>query len=303
MQHAGFTIYEHLGGQSGEYLLAGIKLKGDEALPDIGGPLQVLDLDITQGSYYLVVVPPGRPQPVWSKMGVLLFDGGDHVLLRATAEQAEQLAQLGAELSLLTFRPLVIPASQPAPNAPPELLDPNPRIQAMLNQVSSATLSSYEAQLSGEVQTTIGGAPYTILTRNTSSGTPIQMATQFAYEHLAARDGYTRAISPVDVVRRQQSECRRRADAGLTRPNDIFIIGAHLDDMPTGTTAPGADDNGSGSAAVLLAADILSQYQWNCTLRFALWTGEEQGLKGSDCICDPSSCSRTIISSATSTWT
>ena len=60
-------------------------------------------------------------------------------------------------------------------------------------------------------------------------------------------------------------------------PNDIFVIGAHLDDMPTGSTAPGADDNASGSVATLIAADILSQYQWGCTLRFAFWTGRSRG--------------------------
>ncbi len=69
---------------------------------------------------------------------------------------------------------------------------------------------------------------------------------------------------------------------GTSRPGDIFMITAHLDDMPTGATAPGADDNASGSTAVLVAADVLSQFSWNCTLRFALWTGEEQGLLGSD---------------------
>ncbi len=65
---------------------------------------------------------------------------------------------------------------------------------------------------------------------------------------------------------------------GSTNPDDIFIIGAHIDDVQ-GTK--GADDNASGSVATLLAADILSQYQWGCTLRFAFWTGEEQGLDGS----------------------
>jgi len=68
---------------------------------------------------------------------------------------------------------------------------------------------------------------------------------------------------------------------GTVNPNDVYVIGAHLDDMPTGATAPGADDNASGSVATLIAADILSQYQWGCTLRFAFWTGEEQGLLGS----------------------
>ena len=51
--------------------------------------------------------------------------------------------------------------------------------------------------------------------------------------------------------------------------------------MPSSGAAPGADDNGSGSVGTLIAADILSQYQWSCTLRFAFWTGEEQGLLGS----------------------
>jgi hypothetical protein len=51
--------------------------------------------------------------------------------------------------------------------------------------------------------------------------------------------------------------------------------------MPSSGLAPGADDNASGSVATLLAADILTQYRWSCTLRFAFWTGEEQGLLGS----------------------
>ena len=51
--------------------------------------------------------------------------------------------------------------------------------------------------------------------------------------------------------------------------------------MPNDDPSPGADDNASGSAATLIAAAILSQYRWGCTLRFALWTGEEQGLLGS----------------------
>jgi Zn-dependent M28 family amino/carboxypeptidase len=66
--------------------------------------------------------------------------------------------------------------------------------------------------------------------------------------------------------------------AGLTNPDDIYIIGGHLDDV-SGT--PGADDNASGSVATMIAAELLSQYQWSCTVRFAFWTGEEYGLLGS----------------------
>jgi len=51
--------------------------------------------------------------------------------------------------------------------------------------------------------------------------------------------------------------------------------------MPSGTLAPGADDNASGTAAVLEAARILSQYVSDYTIIYALWDEEEQGLIGS----------------------
>ncbi|MBT8382609.1 MAG: M28 family peptidase, partial [Ignavibacteria bacterium] len=53
-------------------------------------------------------------------------------------------------------------------------------------------------------------------------------------------------------------------------------------DMPSGSTAPGADDNASGTAAVIEAARIFSQYNFPFTIVYALWDEEEQGLIGSD---------------------
>jgi hypothetical protein len=65
---------------------------------------------------------------------------------------------------------------------------------------------------------------------------------------------------------------------GLTRPQDVYVFCAHFDDV-AGT--PGADDNASGTSAVLTAARILSQYQFDATIRFIAFSGEEQGLVGS----------------------
>ena len=58
----------------------------------------------------------------------------------------------------------------------------------------------------------------------------------------------------------------------------IVIIGAHMD---TTENSPGADDNGSGVAAVLAIAKILSQYRLAHTIRFLVYTGEEVGTYGS----------------------
>jgi hypothetical protein len=51
--------------------------------------------------------------------------------------------------------------------------------------------------------------------------------------------------------------------------------------MPNSSNAPGADDNASGSIAVMLAARLLADRPLAHTVRFVLFTGEEQGLRGS----------------------
>ncbi len=68
---------------------------------------------------------------------------------------------------------------------------------------------------------------------------------------------------------------------GIREPDKIFILIAHIDDMPKTPPAPGANDNGSGSAMVINLAKILSNYRFAYTIKFLLVTGEEQGLIGS----------------------
>jgi Zn-dependent M28 family amino/carboxypeptidase len=175
--------------------------------------------------------------------------------------------------------PATAEASLPqAPAAFPLVATADPVVAWMVSQVDQDTLYQYTGDLSGEWPVTLRGNTVTITSRNTNSGAPIQNATNFVGDHLAGR-GLT-----VEYHRWGPSAAPNviGQKTGATAPGDIFLITAHLDDMPSGSTAPGADDNASGSVGVLVAADILSQFQWNCTLRFALWTGEEQGLLGSD---------------------
>jgi carboxypeptidase Q len=68
---------------------------------------------------------------------------------------------------------------------------------------------------------------------------------------------------------------------GTDKRDEIVLAGAHLDSWHTGT---GATDNGAGSAVVMEAARILKSLgvKPRRTIRFVLWTGEEQGLLGSN---------------------
>lgn len=72
---------------------------------------------------------------------------------------------------------------------------------------------------------------------------------------------------------------------GTSDPNRVIVISGHLDSrvrdvMDATAEAPGADDDGSGTAAVIEAARVLSQHRYPATLVFAVLSGEEQGLYG-----------------------
>src|ERR1700720_978474 len=67
---------------------------------------------------------------------------------------------------------------------------------------------------------------------------------------------------------------------GREHPEQILVVGGHLDSWDL---AQGATDNGSGTATTLGAADAIqrSGQKPRRTIRFVLFTGEEQGLDGS----------------------
>mgnify|MGYP002344212226 CR=1 FL=1 len=71
---------------------------------------------------------------------------------------------------------------------------------------------------------------------------------------------------------------------GLIRPDEIVVICAHYDSInsnPRIPTCPGADDNGTGTAAILQTARLLAGIPFDRTLRIVSFAGEEEGLFGS----------------------
>lgn len=72
---------------------------------------------------------------------------------------------------------------------------------------------------------------------------------------------------------------------GTERPNEVVIVQGHIDSrvsdvMDATSDAPGANDDGSGTALVLEAARVLSGTKYPTTIIYALLSGEEQGLYG-----------------------
>lgn len=72
---------------------------------------------------------------------------------------------------------------------------------------------------------------------------------------------------------------------GTERPDQVVIITGHIDSRVTDVMnatddAPGANDDGSGTAAVIEAARVLSRHRFAGTIVYAALSGEEQGLIG-----------------------
>jgi len=65
---------------------------------------------------------------------------------------------------------------------------------------------------------------------------------------------------------------------GVRQPNEIVVVGGHRDSVPV---SPGANDNASGTAAVIEAARLLAPIRTARTIHFVAFGAEELGLVGS----------------------
>ena len=150
-----------------------------------------------------------------------------------------------------------------------------PVVQTIINQTNIDSMVYFVEELSGEVTTLIGGVPSTIVSRNKYE-TGNELAAQYLEQKLLSYglDVHTQPFGSTGMN-------VYAVQTGTQYPDQIYMICAHYDDMPYGSTAPGADDNASGTSAVLEAARIFSQYSSEYTIIYALWDEEEQGLVGS----------------------
>jgi peptidase M28-like protein len=168
----------------------------------------------------------------------------------------------------------------------------DPQIEKMVQQVSADSLRSYVNRLVSfgtrntlSTQTDpkrgIGAARLWVLSRfeefaRTSNGRLTAVIDTTTYK----KDG--RRVDR-DILLGNVVATLKGTDAN---DNRIFIISGHLDNMRTNvmdssSDAPGANDDASGTAAVIECARVMSKYSFPATVIFVAVSGEEQGLLGS----------------------
>lgn len=155
-------------------------------------------------------------------------------------------------------------------------LVPHPDVAAMMEAVRREDLEPVVRALSGEDPVIVGGVETTFTTRSSSSGEAIDLAEQYVYEQLASYglDAVEYHEFPAELGAPPGRNVIGQLD-GTTRPDEIVVLGAHLDDKPWVGRAPGADDDASGVAATLLLARTFAGRRFQRTLRFVLFGAEE----------------------------
>jgi Peptidase family M28 len=168
----------------------------------------------------------------------------------------------------------------------------DPEIESMVKEVNPDSLQSY-------IKNMVAFGTRSTVSSTTDKKRGIGAAREWAlmkFNQFAAASG-GRLTAFVDTSTYVADGKRVKGNVSLgntvatlkgTDPNDnrIFIISGHLDsrrtDVMDGTNdAPGANDDGSGSAAVLECARVMSKHSFPATVIFVTVSGEEQGLLGS----------------------
>jgi len=167
----------------------------------------------------------------------------------------------------------------------------DPEIEKMVKEVSADSLKSY-------IKTLVAFGTRNTLSTQTDPKRGIGAARDWVlsrFNEMAKTSG-GRLSAFIDTTTLQPDG--KRVDVPLllgnvvatlkgTDPNDkrIFIISGHLDNMRSNVMdrtgdAPGADDDGSGTAAVIECARVMSKHSFSATVIFVAVSGEEQGLLG-----------------------
>ncbi len=219
---------------------------------------------------YLVGNIPIAWQTDLSQAGKVLLDLGSALLLESSLPETELRKLTDNPFTLLSLEPMRFPDS----GLPPEAAKAaRTDIDQMLALVSVTSVQSL-IQSMQDMQTRYALAPnhlqvaQWIQQQFTSYGIPNVQLQSFNWQN-------TTQYNVVATI------------PGTVYPNQYIVVGGHHDSTSGNsdpmTTAPGADDNASGSVAALEMARVMmaSGYQPRTSIRFVTFAAEEFGLWGS----------------------
>ena len=255
-----------------------------EAMRAAGIPFEVILRDVTPDrEMYLFELHDGEDPPLsWQP----IYRQGRNVIVVLSDQEAAKWALEGQHPVRLWHEP----HGWGKPKSELVAYDCSfkPLIAEILGKATQAQWTDWIEKLSGVETVQIDGTTYQIDTRFTStmfSGAANAKGYDFVRQQMQAwkftganleEDPFTLGPGGKNLV---------LTIPGQTSPASQVLLTAHLDSIwqtgSSATSAPGANDNGTGSATLFEAARILRQYRFDRTIKIIFWTGEEQGLFGS----------------------
>ncbi len=252
----------------------------------LGLDFELLLRDVSdETSLFLFELHEGEEPPAaWTSR--ILYRHGLNVVLRAEDSEAQEWTLRGHHPVRLwhqphgwgTRRTELVPFDCSA----------KPVVSEILGKTTQAQWLDWIEKLSGAEPVDIGGTLATIDTRFTSamfSGAANARGFDFVRQQGQAWGFSGARIEEDPFSTGPAGKNLVLTIPGQTAPSQEVLLTGHLDSIwqsgSSTTSAPGANDNGTGSATLLEAARILRQYRFGRTIRIVFFTGEEQGLYGS----------------------
>lgn len=251
----------------GEHLLVETGRDADATAKALGVALLPL-AELPSGTpIYRVSGPSAIERAMLPGIGRLLWTDGEQVLI-APAKEHDVWALAGRGVQLYKIPAFVAQPIRPAALeamasfAAPEFAE----IDDMVARVAGANVQTYVDEL----------VAFGTRHSNLQGGTQAQAYLKAKFESF----GYTQILEqPVPNIG-ADNVCATKP--GLVTPDKVFVVGGHYDSTSTDiNNAPGADDNASGTAGTLEAARVLAGFDFESTLVFCGYAGEELGLLGS----------------------
>ena len=260
--------------------LAVVANDGSLPLKPRSGAVEVLDADPSDKAYFYVRISGPEDIEDLSRFGQVRALDERTALFWSGSAEARELIPAKFLLSRLSFGPASAslpyfgPPSIPSIERPAQdaFSAPNPVISQLVAQVSKSNLTATISDLQN-FQTR-----YASTSSCETSGTYlyeafVRLGIQAEYDSFRF---YGNRYSTRNIV---------AAIPGKTAPDHEVIVCAHYDSYSdkASTLAPGADDNGSGTATVVEIARILSGQSagFDYTIKFICYSAEEWGLYGS----------------------
>jgi hypothetical protein len=224
---------------------------------------EILDTDPEEGRYYLVrALDPALDVSLYGK---ILWRDGDNYLVKIDIGMLESLMRQRVMLKRMTLKPIVIKSE-----ATPSLFRADSVIQEIVDLIDPDSILASVQRLQDFV------------TRYSLTDSCVAAADWIASKFIdygcdsVYLQSHTGGHAPNVIAIKH----------GVVHPDNVYvIICGHFDStsfVDPWNVAPGADDNASGTTSALEAARVMQNYDFEYSIRFCAWSGEEFGLYGSD---------------------